>query len=338
MAFVSCGDFKTSQEDQDRKISKLQENSISAEDTLLDKSKSPHVITVGKVVEAINGLVGISVKTGSGLDGEGTKNNPLHLSINPRDLMVNSNGQLELVVKRPINITNLSNHLDGLGFRTFTGKVNNTGTNTTFVKGIPLDYTSTAATQAGASDINQLSPNQNYDFNGYYLASENEVIMTVMNNGITWTRSNESGMNLDGSLKNENDWSDWKRETNVNISAEMVGQHTAQIQDLLNRLGSAEQKIANIENMLNQPCEVGIENVSNHTVTDNDNIIVSSGGIITFPNNLSVGRSFTVIRKGTAVTLDGVVSSSGKVIDKDNSAVTVLVVATGTNMAFGSLK
>lgn len=80
---------------------------------------------------------------------------------------------------------------------------------------------------------------------------------------------------------------------------------------------------------------LNIKNVGSYTVNDNDNVIVSSGGTITFPDSLPVGRSFTVIRKGDSVTLDGVITAEGNTL-QDKSFATVLVVSEGVNMAFGT--
>lgn len=77
MAFVTCSQFKTSQEEQDERM-------ISAEDELLDKSSGVGggKITVEKVKEAIAGDVEVAVKLGSGITGNGTKDNPLAINKN----------------------------------------------------------------------------------------------------------------------------------------------------------------------------------------------------------------------------------------------------------------
>lgn len=91
MAFVSCGDFKTSQADQDEEIAKLKKEvealqnaepptfeSIDAENSLLDKSGGgPGIITAEKIKEALGGKVKVITENGSGLIGDGTEGNPL---------------------------------------------------------------------------------------------------------------------------------------------------------------------------------------------------------------------------------------------------------------------
>ena len=58
-------------------------------------------------------------------------------------------------------------------------------------------------------------------------------------------------------------------------------------------------------------CTLGVTNKSSYTVTDTDDVIVSSGGTITFPSSIPVGRVFTVIQAtDTAVVLasDGAIN------------------------------
>jgi len=301
----------------------------------------------------------IKTTNASGLTGSGTSDSPLKLNLNTDDLVINRNNQLELAIKKPKLVTNLNNNLIGLGFHTFSGFINNTGSNRQFVRGVPVLFTSEAPTQAGANTIEMLAPNQHYDFNGYFVASEQEVVMTIIDNGITWTRSNDLGMYPNGTIKDENAWSDWKRETNFSITVELIEQHTRQIQDLLGRIGAVEPRVTNVENRLNTletqtipnitneiqgirtamalPCEVDIKHVGSYTVTNEDNVIVSNGGTITFPYNLKVGRSFTVIRNGGSVTLAGT-TGSGTILHKDKSAASVVVTSAGVNMVFGNLK
>lgn len=38
------------------------------------------------------------------------------------------------------------------------------------------------------------------------------------------------------------------------------------------------------------PCEMAVKKVSNYTITNTDNVIVCTGGIITIPDGLSNGR------------------------------------------------
>lgn len=111
MAFVTCGQFKQSQQEQDTKIAALEEcckanaqtnqtqeeditnlkkgvanlanQALSAEDALVDKSSNPQgggKITVAKIKEAIGGDVKVAVKPNSGITGNGTAQSPLSLN------------------------------------------------------------------------------------------------------------------------------------------------------------------------------------------------------------------------------------------------------------------
>lgn len=97
MAFVTCGQHKTSQEAQDAKIKELQDNALTAEDALLDKnsSKGGGKITAEKIKEAIAGDVAVSVKENSGIKGNGTKADPLTLNLGDT-LKVDEDGKLNL--------------------------------------------------------------------------------------------------------------------------------------------------------------------------------------------------------------------------------------------------
>ncbi len=76
MSFVTCKQFKDSQEEQNSKA-------ISADDNLLDKSNGEGggKVTVEKIKQAIAGDVSVAVKPNSGITGNGTKNQPLELNV-----------------------------------------------------------------------------------------------------------------------------------------------------------------------------------------------------------------------------------------------------------------
>lgn len=90
MAFVTCHQFDTSQEAQDKKA-------ISAEETLLDKSSGEGggKVTVEKIKAAIAGDVAVAVKPNSGITGNGTKESPLALNLG-NGLKVDENGKVGL--------------------------------------------------------------------------------------------------------------------------------------------------------------------------------------------------------------------------------------------------
>lgn len=90
MAFVTCSQFNTSQEAQDKEA-------ISAEDALLDKSSGEGggKVTVEKIKAAIAGDVAVAVKPKSGITGNGTKESPLALNLGD-GLKVDETGKVAL--------------------------------------------------------------------------------------------------------------------------------------------------------------------------------------------------------------------------------------------------
>lgn len=90
MAFVTCSQFETSQEAQDKEA-------ISAEDALLDKSggKGGGKVTVEKIKDAIAGDVAVAVKPNSGIIGNGTEESPLALNLG-NGLKVDESGKVVL--------------------------------------------------------------------------------------------------------------------------------------------------------------------------------------------------------------------------------------------------
>ncbi len=98
MAFVTCSQFKTSQEEQDKKA-------ISAEDSLLDKSSGEGggKVTIEKIKEAIAGDVEVAVKDKSGITGKGSKSDPLTLNLGS-SIKVSDEGKVEVVADNVANI------------------------------------------------------------------------------------------------------------------------------------------------------------------------------------------------------------------------------------------
>ncbi|MCQ9120961.1 hypothetical protein BKG95_02375 [Rodentibacter pneumotropicus] len=98
MAFVTCSQFKTSQEEQDKKA-------ISADDKLLDKSSGEGggKVTIEKIKEAIAGDVEVAVKDKSGITGNGTEKAPLALNLGS-SIKVSDEGKIEVDANRVANI------------------------------------------------------------------------------------------------------------------------------------------------------------------------------------------------------------------------------------------
>lgn len=97
MAFVTCGQFKQSQEEQDKALEALKNKAISADESLLDKSDgdSAGKITAEKIKKAIAGDVAVVVKSNAGISGNGTKDSPLALNLGD-SLSVGEDGKLNV--------------------------------------------------------------------------------------------------------------------------------------------------------------------------------------------------------------------------------------------------
>lgn len=110
MAFVSCGQFKQSQEEQDKKA-------VAADDALLDKSSGVGAgkVTVEKIKDALAGDVEVSVKPNSGINGNGTKENPLALNLGDT-LAVDTQGNIGVDVQNASNEIGKAIAGDGLEF------------------------------------------------------------------------------------------------------------------------------------------------------------------------------------------------------------------------------
>lgn len=95
----------------------------------------------------------------------------------------------------------------------------------------------------------------------------------------------------------------------------------------------------------NELCTLDVKTKSAYTVQDADDIILATGGEITFPSTISVGRAFTVIQTtDQAVTLKsdgGTINSPkdlGLTLRDKNAAVTVIKADATTFYAVGDLK
>lgn len=290
----------------------------------------------------------VKLNPNSGLLGEGTNADPLRLNHSNQFELIN--GVLHLKPNHPKRIhdlNTLSPHLRQVGFTMFTAFINKTSGD--YVVGVPADVKAEGE-QAGTTALNQITNDYGgYDYNGWQIASATGVTQYISENGITWTRENDLGMNNDGSLVNPHNWSNWRRVDNINVSTAQVNnlvENTERLSQNLNNLQQAnqaqQQTIQDLQRRLQaleKPCEVAITNAGSITVNNNHNVIVSNGGTVTFPNNLTVGRSFTVVRSGNGeVTLAGVISPDGMKISGENKAVTVIVTSAGQNRAFGSVK
>ena len=109
--------------------------------------------------------------------------------------------------------------LKKLGITCFYGKFKAGDESTT--KGAPIQLGKTdVASSKAIRIVTQVPEGVDLDFNGWQIATDAEItqyLYTATTDGKQsgWTRSNESGMNPDGSVKDVNAWSDWMYELNL---------------------------------------------------------------------------------------------------------------------------
>lgn len=184
--------------------------------------------TDGKLKELAD--KGAKVFAEAPIQGTGLKADPLTIKLS-KDFKVQPDGTLVLSGGVKEATTNLNNGTGVMGMSTFYGVVNNTNGNTEYVTGVPVNINSTDHQQNGTTTIGQLAAGQNYDFNGWQIATPAQVDQWLVGvSDSVWHRTNDSGMNEDGTLKNPNNWGQWTRESNVNIP---VQQFQKAIQDIL---------------------------------------------------------------------------------------------------------
>lgn len=288
------------------------------------------------------------------ITGNGKKDSPLGLNLT-EDFVVDATGKLALNAVAPQNLgnTSISDVKYRLGFHTFTGIVNTDSHAGSL--GLPTNFEGTEHELPMANSWESYSAPQNYDFNGYYIASGSELNIWVANGDSMWSISNDYGINPDGTLKNPTVWGKWQKIDNAGaVTNEMI----KKMQEQINALGASntaqdseinalKAKVQALEAKNNETCKIPCKNVdTNYTVVDTDNTIItinSSPITITFPNNIPVGRMFTIIQAGTSsVTLANggnrvfVKPRNGSlVLGGQDAAVTVLYELGGVVRVFG---
>lgn len=109
--------------------------------------------------------------------------------------------------------------LKKLGITCFYGKVKAGDASTT--KGAPVQLGKTDVESSKAIRIEtQVPEGVDLDFNGWQIATDAEVTQYLYTSATDgkqsgWTRSNEAGVNPDGTLKDLSAWSDWMYELNL---------------------------------------------------------------------------------------------------------------------------
>ena len=209
------------------------------------------------------GANGIGVKAGDGLKvgedgslqvgeifakkpitGKGTKADPLSVEFSNKDFIVNpATGEVTL---KPVNveqITNLNTGYPQLGYSVYYGFVNKERGQ--YVTGVPANVVSTDVSQPSTTSLSEVTGNTVYDFNGWQIASPEQVDQYLVGaDDVIWHRTNEGGMNRDGSLKDSSGWSMWKRETNVAATVVQINALQQQVNDLTKRVAALEEILA----------------------------------------------------------------------------------------------
>ena len=156
-------------------------------------------------------------------------------------------------------------------------------------------------------------------------------------------------------MKNPTAWNKWQKIDNAGaVTNEMI----KKMQEQINALGASntaqdseinalKAKVQALEAKNNETCKIPCKNVdTNYTVVDTDNTIITTNTspiTITFPNNIPVGRMFTIIQAGNgSVTLANggnrvfVKPRNGSlVLGGQEAAVTVLYELGGVVRIFG---
>ena len=178
------------------------------------------------------------------ITGKGTKADPLSVEFSNKDFVVNpATGEVTI---KPVNveqITNLNTGYPQLGYSVYYGAVNKEGGQ--YVVGVPANVVSDEVSQPATTSISEVTGNTAYDFNGWQIASPEQVDQYLVGaDEVIWHRTNDGGMNRDGSLKDPNGWSAWKRETNVAVSVVQTNALQQQVNDLTKRVAALEELFA----------------------------------------------------------------------------------------------
>lgn len=178
------------------------------------------------------------------ITGKGTKADPLSVEFNNKDFVVNpSTGEVSLKPADTDQLTDLDAGKPALGYSSFFGYVDKA--RGVYVKGVPPDIKSVEANQRPTSSIDQLKDGEDYDFNGWQVASPVQVDQYLVGDDrAVWHRVNDGGMNQDGSLKTPTEWSDWRRETNVTVNMMELIALQKQVLDLTGRVAALEEILA----------------------------------------------------------------------------------------------
>lgn len=168
---------------------------------------------------------------GRGIKANGAKKKyevDLTQMVDNKTVRVNEQGNLEVIKEKCVQVLDLNNLVDAentgalkrLGSTCFYGDFNAADARTAI--GAPVDLGKVDVEKSRAITAKEdITSGQQLDFNGWQVATDREVHQYIYSSAGAegkqsgWVRSNDSGMNADGSLRNPADWSDWVFELNL---------------------------------------------------------------------------------------------------------------------------
>lgn len=168
---------------------------------------------------------------GRGIKANGAKKKyevDLTQMVDNKTVRVNEQGNLEVIKEKCVQVLDLNNLVDAentgalkrLGSTCFYGDFNAADAQTAI--GAPVDFGKFDVEKSRAIAAKEdITSGYQLDFNGFQIATDREVHQYIYSRaGVEgkqsgWVRSNDSGMNADGSLRNPADWGDWVFELNL---------------------------------------------------------------------------------------------------------------------------
>nr|DAU77350.1 MAG TPA: hypothetical protein [Caudoviricetes sp.] len=167
---------------------------------------------------------------GRGIKANGAKKKyevDLTQMVDNKTVRVNEQGNLEVIKEKCVQVLDLNNLVDAentgalkrLGSTCFYGDFNAADARTAI--GAPVDFGKFDVEKSRAITAKEdITSGQQLDFNGWQVATDREVHQYIYSSTADgkqsgWVRSNNSGMNANGSLRNPADWGDWIFELNL---------------------------------------------------------------------------------------------------------------------------
>lgn len=168
---------------------------------------------------------------GRGIKANGAKKKyevDLTAMVDNKTVRVNEQGNLEVIKEKCVQVLDLNNLVDTentgalkrLGSTCFYGDFNAADARTAI--GAPVDFGKFDVEKSRAITAKEdITSGYQLDFNGFQIATDREVHQYIYSRAEAkgkqsgWVRSNESGMNADGTLRNPSDWGDWIFELNL---------------------------------------------------------------------------------------------------------------------------